>query len=328
MRLQPLKNDGFALLVVILVMLLTSFLASELIMKVRTELKITANNRQRLAGRLLAEGGVNLAIFRLSGNPDLDYEEILDGPGFLLGRTYETVLPAGKIEYYAVNDSGKINLNAAPTGLLKKFLEYHGLEEEEVAVVVDSLMDWRDNDDLYRLDGAEKSYYQGLDRPYIPRNGPIEDPAEFFLVRGTELLRGKIDPYEVFTVNNSGTKINYNSLSPDMLAFLVGGDEAKIELYREEHELALGKLGAAKIQEIVGPERYVEMKIYLAGAQGNNRSYSITAHGYAGDFGPEKDLADEGEGSPVRREPGTRVMVQVEVNSKGFQYMSWKEQHG
>ena len=220
------ENGGFALLVVILVMLITSFLASQLIMQVRTDLQIAANIKQRVVGRMLAEGGVNLALFRLIDKPEVDFEEKIGGAVFLRGRTYETVLSTGKMEYYAVSESGKMDLNKkTPIDLLKKFLEYHALTEEEVDVVVDSLLDWRDNDDLHRINGAEKDYYEELEKPYIPRNGQIEDPAEFFLLRGTESLRGKFDPYAVFTVKNGSGKVNINNLSPEMLAFLVDDDE-------------------------------------------------------------------------------------------------------
>ena len=233
MKEQSHGNKGFALMIVIMVLMLVSFLASQLVMQVRTELQIASNYQQRTVGRLLAEGGVNLAIFRLVGEPGQEYEELLDGTRFLHGRSYETVLPGGKIKYYAVNESGKINLNGTSFGLLESFLEFHGLTREEVTVVIDSLQDWRDGNDLYRLNGAEQDYYEGLDQPYTIRNGKLEDPGEFFLIRGTELLRDKFDPYEVFTVNGTVSKVNFNSLSPGMLSFLVAGDEEMIALYHE-----------------------------------------------------------------------------------------------
>jgi general secretion pathway protein K len=326
MKDQPRGNKGFALLVVILVLLLVSFLASQLALQVRTELKIASNYRQRTVGRLLAEGGVNLAIFRLVGEVGPEYEELLDGTRFLQGRSYETVLPSGKIKYYAVNESGKINLNGTSFGLLERFLEFHGLAREEVTVVIDSLQDWRDGNDLYRLNGAERDYYEGLDKPYVPRNGKLGDPGEFFLIRGTELVKDKFDPYEVFTVNGTVSKVNFNSLSPQMLSFLVGGDEEKILLYNEEFELAKGRLNIAKMQEIMGVERYVSMRNYLSNrVVGRNKFYSITADGYDGDFTAASE-ADPDEEEVVRRRPGMRVRVLVELVNQGFRYLSWKEE--
>lgn len=324
------KSGGFALLVVILVMLITSFLASQLIMQVRADLQITDNIKQRVVGRMLAEGGVNLALFRLIDTPGLDFEEKIGGSVLLRGHTYETVLPTGKMEYYAVDESGKIDLNKTPFDFLKKFLEYHGLGEEEVEVVVDSLLDWRDNDDLYRVNGAEKNYYAEQEKSYIPRNGKIEDPAEFFLLRGTESLRGKFDPYAVFTVNNSTGKININNLSPDMLAFLVGDDEDLIARYRQEQDLAApGSLTLATWQEISGSGVSAPLAKYLAASSKVSKIYSIVALGYAGDFSTdasEGEVVAEDEAEELAgNRPVVKIRVLVDASQNEFRYLSWRE---
>ena len=329
------KKDGFALVVVILVMLLASFLASNLIMKVRAELKITAKYRQRAVGRLLAEGGISLALLRLKDNPKIDFDELLETPVFLYGYPYETVLPNGKIKYYAVAETGKINLNSTSFVLIEKFLEYHGLDLEEVAVVVDSLRDWRDNDDLYRVNGAEQDYYQGLERPYIPRNGKIEDPAEFFLIRGTESLKGLFDPYEVFTAKNGTVKeININSLTPELLDFFTAGQKEFQEEYYEQLELGNGRMSKEIFQGIIGT---VEYSSYLVYGSIFGKLFSVTAYGYEGDFSeaPEiiekqeglEELTEEAEIAPRRSGAKVRVMVDITNRGNGIKYLSWKEQH-
>lgn len=50
--------------------------------------------------------------------------------------------------------------------------------------VADAILDWLDTDDEPRSDGAEFDYYQGLNPPYEPRNGPIVALEELLLVRG------------------------------------------------------------------------------------------------------------------------------------------------
>ncbi len=335
------KNGGFALVVVILVMLLASFLASNLIMNVRAELKITEKYRQRAVGRLLAEGGISLALFRLKeNNPNLEYDELLDGSRFLKGYPYETVLPNGKIKYYAVAESGKINLNSRSNkvDLLREFLQYHGLEPDEVNVVIDSLQDWRDNDDLYRLDGAELDYYQELDRPYIPRNGNLEDPGEFFLIRGTESLRGLFDPYEVFTTNNRTVhQININTLTPEILDFLTSGQKELQEEYYEQLKLGDGRITKATLQGIIG-ESHATLQTYFADVSPTTTGlFSITAYGYEGDYSVTPETTEEQEWSDEFAEgeeitpyrPGAKVRVVVEITNKGkgIRYLSWKEQH-
>ncbi|MBU0482372.1 MAG: general secretion pathway protein GspK [Proteobacteria bacterium] len=325
-RCKPTGNTGFVLLVVIVVMLLISFLALQLIFQVRTELKIAGNRAAHFSERMLAEGGVSLALFRLNAKLDLDTEELLGGP-FSFGKIYESVFPAGKIEYYAVSESGKIDLNSGSMVPLMLFLEHLGLDEDERAVVADSLLDWRDGDDLYRVNGAERDYYEELPRPYVPRNAKIEDPGEFFLIRGTERLRGMFDPYEVFTTHGAQGKINFNSLTPAMLDFLTAGNQEDKDLYWELRQ-DIRTLSGAHAQQVLGSERYAMFNNILVYNVPNNPYYSIVARGLAG-FTSEEGAADEvideglaGEGQKKKR--GGRVRVLVSSNGGRIRYLSWR----
>ena len=311
------NRRGFALLVVIIVLLLVSLLASQLILQVRTELQAAANSRVAAENRLLAEGGVNLALFRLLDKPQPGTEPEWLGTGdFSLGSTYETILPAGKIEYYVVDETGKINLNASSTGLLTMFLGYQGLKPEEIAVVIDSLQDWRDSDNLSRLNGAEQDYYEKLDPPYVPRNGNFEDPSEFFLLRGTETLRGRFDPYEVFTVYSGGGKLNFDSVAPAVLEFLVSGSPGGVEQYRQL-KAAGGRITDLQAQQLIGPEKYAEFRNYLGFNQKSSPYCSIVARGWVG----------AGSDKPAASRAGMVVMVQVKLEKDSYSYLSWREKY-
>lgn len=315
---------GFALLVVIVILLLVSLLASQLIMEVRTELQTSANSRDLAGGRLLAEGGVNIALFRLLDKLEIGVEppEEFGPAGFFLGRKYETVLPAGKIEYYALDESGKINLNAGSVGLLNMFLEYQGLSPEEVAVVQDSLQDWRDSDNLTRLDGAESDYYETLAPSYAPRNGPLEDPAEFFLLKGTETLRGRFDPYEVFTVYSLGNRLNCDSLSPALVEFFGEGDPARIEKYQEIKK-ENGRIHPGQAQQLLGKERFALLRNYLGFGQKPSSFYFIVARGWAGEAKAPSE-GDAAEDKPAAA-AGATVRVLVKLDKDSYSYLSWRE---
>jgi len=310
-------------MVVILILLLVSYLAANLALQVRSELQASFNVKERLAGRFLAMAGIQTAIFRKVDRPidsiDTPYEK------FLEGYPYEEYRPGrGRFRYYLVSESGKIDLNTFPRGLMELFLAYHGLDEEAIEVVIDSLLDWRDPDDLHRLNGAETDYYQGLDDPYIPRNGRIQDPAEFFLVRGTEPLRGTFDPYEVFTVNNGRSRINFNSLTPAMLEFLADGDAEKIALYRQFQEEKEGtRLTVADMQTILGPERYEVLRPFVVPSI-NNKFYSVHAVGEAG-YEPPAEEDVEGEEPARRHWPGVRIQVLYQWRGGAPYFLRWRE---
>ncbi len=324
---------GYALVVVILILLLVSYLAADLAMQVRSELRAAHNVKVRLAGRFLALAGIETAVFRKVDKPidalGTPYEH------FVEGYPYEEYRPGrGRFRYYLVNESGKIDLNTFPRGLMELFLAYHGLDEEGIEVVIDSILDWRDPDDLHRLNGAETDYYQALDDPYIPRNGRFQDPAEFFLVRGTAALRNKFDPYEVFTVNNGRSRINFNSLTPQMLAFLTGGDAEKIALYRQMQEEKAGvRLTVADMQTILGPERYETLRPFLVPAL-KNAFFAVTAVGEAGyepgdETGVEEAPGVGGDGGEEERErrhwPGVRIQVLYNWRGGAPRFLRWRE---
>jgi general secretion pathway protein K len=310
------RDKGFALVVVIVILLLVTFLASQLILQVRTELKVAHNVKQRGTGVFLAEAGINLGLFRIMDKPlYYDNEEY---ENFQEGYPYETSLPNGKILYYVVNESGKIDLNNLPPRLLELFLEYYNVEPDRIAIIMDSLQDWRDQDNLHRLHGAEKDTYEELLPPYTPRNGNITEPDEFFLVNGTDILLDKFGADEIFTVHNNTKKINFNSLTPGMLDFLTAGDPEKKQAYHEAQKMYITLSGIHAL-EILGDERYALLKPFLSFSSNNNRYYFIVSEGRK-----VYDLINSEE-TNNKDEAGIKISILAEVTNKKYTYLSWKE---
>ncbi len=307
-----IKEQGFALVVVIMIMLLICFLAAELTLSVRADQQIAFHAKARAAGVCLANGGVNMAIFHLIDKP----AAVIEGDDdFLPGRIYKETLENGRISYYVINESGKIDLNNFNKTLFALFLEYMNVDEEQQVVIEDSLLDWRDSNDLHRLNGAESDYYESLDDPYIPRNGKIQAPAEFFLVKGTEGLSGEFVASDVFTVHNRSNRINFNSLSPMMLDFLTEGDVEKKEAYedaRDAHET----MTAALARQILGDERFDACSSALVYKKGGNGFYTIVARGEPGRT-DEEDFKSEGRATEIR--------TLIELRGDKVKYLAWQE---
>jgi general secretion pathway protein K len=296
--------------VVIVVVLLMTFLASELVMQVRFESRAAHNLRRHRRARFLAEAGTTLALFRILDRPVDDTLGDPDSP-FVLGREYEAVLPAGKIRYYAVNESGKIGLNGEDFTLLREYLLFLGLDEDRVTVIIDSLLDWEDADDLHRLNGAEEDYYQGLAEPYAPRNGPMAEPGEFFLVRGTEGLEDVIDPDAVFTVHNRTGKLNVNSLAPGLEDFVSGGDAERRKQLRDLRK-ATPFLNLSLVTQAVGADRFAVLGSHLTFSTGGNRYYSLVGYG--------EPAGGDGKGGGA----GVRMLVRV-GGPDGYRVLGWEE---
>ena len=101
------------------------------------------------------------------------------------------------IRFGLEDESAKINLNALvqldeqnPSQNIGRqiLMGLPGMTQE----IADAILDWIDMDDEPREYGAESEYYNGLNPPYSPKNGPLESVEELLLVSGVtpQLLFG------------------------------------------------------------------------------------------------------------------------------------------
>ncbi|MDI9431252.1 MAG: type II secretion system protein GspK [Planctomycetota bacterium] len=99
---------------------------------------------------------------------------------------------------YAIDEAGKLNVNTATREQLMA-LPYMEMS------IADAILDWRDNDETVRAEGAERGYYENLPFPYTIRNGPFRTIRELLRVRGVTKdllygedmnLNGQLDPSE------------------------------------------------------------------------------------------------------------------------------------
>jgi hypothetical protein len=93
----------------------------------------------------------------------------------------------GGIRYGLENESARLNINTVPLAdsssegnARKILLSLPGMTEP----IADAILDWIDSDSDPRENGAERDYYSALEKPYMPRNGPLGSIEELLLVRG------------------------------------------------------------------------------------------------------------------------------------------------
>ena len=136
------------------------------------------------------------------------------------GRLQINSLLVKRDDEWIVNEEQKkmwINLLSA---------EEFELVEDEPLHIVEAIIDWIDeDDDPSGFGGAESSYYQGLNTPYKPRNGPMEFVEELLMVKGiTRELYYGIDEIpgigNLVTPHASDGKININTADAMVLGAL------------------------------------------------------------------------------------------------------------
>lgn len=157
-------------------------------------------------------------------------------PAIPLGET------GAQIKLTIKDEAGKVNLNqfdvprgfdiASPLG--KRwiaFFEACGLEEQDAAALVPLLQDWIDKNDEATTNGAESSYYEQLNPPFMARNGVMFSPDELRLIEGVKPeVYAKIAPHVTLypQAGAVGSRLNVNTATKEALQFLDPALDAEV----------------------------------------------------------------------------------------------------
>jgi len=113
-----------------------------------------------------------------------------------IGTGTNLVIPDGRA--YRVSDQigvrirdvrGLLSINSIVAAglsaqMLERLLSTYGLPNDTIARLSDSLMDYLDEDNLRRLNGAEEEEYRAAGKSAAPRNGKLVTPLELASVLG------------------------------------------------------------------------------------------------------------------------------------------------
>lgn len=179
------SQKGAALMVVLWVMMLLTVIASEFIFTMRTEMNITINFKEEAEAYYAALAGIEKAKAEILS---ADSEMNLDDNGLLIfdGKqpNREENIGRARYLYEIIDEDRKLNINTATPEQLKHILKYAGVEDTLADTITDSLQDWKDPDDLHRINGVEEEYYLSLPQPHSCKDGLFDNVEELLLVKG------------------------------------------------------------------------------------------------------------------------------------------------
>lgn len=186
--MRPMR--GAALLLVLWLITLLAALVGAFALTARIE-----NQQGRMLGRGLvadqaARAGLDYALTRLaSDDPARQWRPD--------GRAYAWRFHDVALELRIVDETGKVDLNAADGALLAALLRVVGAEQDVATRVAGAIVDWRDGDDFVQVGGgAESADYAAAGRPYGAKNAPFESVAEVEQVLGmTPALFDAVAPH-------------------------------------------------------------------------------------------------------------------------------------
>jgi general secretion pathway protein K len=324
------NQRGIALLLVLWIFMILGVLALDFARYMRDDAMAAVNFADETHGYYIALAGINCAIFdaeqqmekapggtpRQAANaPEIDPDE---EPEQLVppdGQWHEGDFAGGRWSVRMVDEGGRIALNriTGQEALLKRVVSNlmqggdptAGVDRRAsnmIDTVVDSILDWRDPDDLKRGHGAENAYYMKRSPPYTAKNGFFDSPEELLLVRGmtAELFYGhEAVPWlrDVVSSYSKSRKLNLRTASAAVLQVLLGTDAATAE------DLISQRDDGSPIVEQV---------------QGMLNTIDPTLAESIGDFAP-RVVTIEGRGDLADKRNQSRVAVVADLSSEASQ---------
>jgi len=221
-RQLGLSQRGVVLVVVLWVLILLSLIAGNLSLDGRGFARQTLNTVQGYKAMQAADGGLIWALWSLQQSGQQGW--LADGSGRDMGLGEAHI----RVEIY--DESGKLDLNAAPTELLDALLEPVVDDDRSRSALVAAIEDWRDEDDLVRLNGAEEEEYLAAGRESGPANRRFREVDEVMSVLGmTADIYRHIRPN--LTVLTGGRTINPQVAPFDVLMVLPNASETVVRDY-------------------------------------------------------------------------------------------------
>lgn len=234
------SQRGIALITVLWLLLLLSVIAAGTLRGARTETNLARNGAEAAAARALAEAGVARALLALS-------DPVIEDGWRHDGSPRSWPFAAGSVEISIQDSAGRIDLNRAPVALLAGLARAAGLEPGPATALADAIADFRDRNELRRLNGAEDGDYRTAGQPWGAKDAPFDRVAELARVLGmTPELMARLRP--AVTVASGREGIDPTIAPRAALLALPGVDAQEVEAFvarRDDPGRAAGPLTTA-----------------------------------------------------------------------------------
>ncbi len=282
MRIKSQK--GIALLTVLWVITVLMVIVFSFSYLARTETLSTLSFKEGMEKKFLAEAGVERGLLELFFRKENIAKVLVDNDQAVWkvdGSLYNGQVGDGSYAVRLYDESGKLDINFVSEQMLRNLLKAIGLEGTTLDTIADSILDWKDKDDLHRLNGAESDYYLSLPNPYKARNDNFETLEELLLVKGMtrEILYGEGKQkglIDFLTVYGKTDKVNINAAPRPVLMSIPGmtdGMADEILTFRQTQEIK-------NIQEISGSVLQNQALLIPFVTFGQGNTFTIESSGY------------------------------------------------
>jgi len=242
---------GVALIVVLWIFIFLFVVAFDFSTSAREEAAAAHRFNDETVGYYLAVAGFERGLYDFLSQQVGGTAPQQDQKSDLYGSWREENVGAGVSRVRLIDEGGKININRVNEDTLRRIFGNLGIDDVRRDILVDSIMDWRDADDLHRVNGAESDYYLGLSPAYTAKNGSLDSVEDLLWIRGmTNALffgyadekaeqgddRPRIALRDIFTVDSPIDRVNLRTASAEVIHALTGIPLEKCRNFVEERK--------------------------------------------------------------------------------------------
>ncbi|MDJ0836281.1 MAG: type II secretion system protein GspK [Acidobacteriota bacterium] len=275
--MRPSNQRGNILISVLWVIVTMAIIVLGLSYESRSDMERTRMMRDRARAYWLARAAVERVKYDYAALRQSQNEEDV------LVTRYQYDFENGSAEAVVRSNSSLMSVNSTNRELWLQLLKLYVEDESERDMIVDAILDWRDQDDLTRLNGCETDYYMSLTPPYPARNGAFYSVEEIMLVRGiTEAMfygswdkPGMIEMLDLNRQNLSRFDIN-TCPKGILMAFLEMTSEEADELIALRREQYFGNINDVATAVTVNNEENLQ-KFFMS-FRGSTFTIKATAY--------------------------------------------------
>jgi general secretion pathway protein K len=278
---------GFIVVAVLWILAALSALVLIYLSYVTNTAVVVAASTDRVQSEALATAGVELAAYQLTAVR----QEARPSSG-----TFNVRVGAARVAVTFRSEAARIDLNAAPKGLLAGLIIGLGGAPANAADYADRIMAWRAPTEAGE-DDAETSSYRTAGIAYAPRHAPFPQAEELWLVRGIPpAVVERMLPF--VTAFSNMPSINIADAAPQVVAALPG-------MTPERLQAVLSQRGDPRID----PRSLVAMAGGEAATLGASRAYRMSV------------VIDFDNG---RRSAAEVVILLLDEGDEPYRVLSWR----
>lgn len=293
------SKKGSILLMVLVLIIVLSYVLTKFVERAQVEVQGEGYYVERTRLRLQAWSILEVVVAVLADVKAIDEAIYAPAQGWGDPIDYSKIeIPEGmNVTFEFIDESSKLSINELDEGSLFLLFDEMDFDLDVSQTLTNTLLDWIDEDDDARIDGAESREYSTTELEMHPANGPLRSLDELSSVIGFK---------DHFFDENGFPNDNFKRLS-------------EVVTYHPVLQLNVNSASPLALQSLAGlNEIQVEtIQDYLAGLDGES---GTSDDNYFANEGEMTDVIGEIErGIPITQQISV-LTVKVTVQEKGSSY--------